>query len=70
MSLASWASPGVWPPRASRLVLCFDYVLKVVFGFFLKKINPSEHVILNIKVNISDGEMPEDYLIRAEGAAL
>lgn len=32
--------------------------------------NPSEHVILNIKVNISDGEMPEDYLIRAEGAVL
>lgn len=42
----------------------------LVYIFFLNKINPSEHVILNIKVNISDGEMPEDYLIRAEGAVL
>lgn len=52
------------------VIYFFALIMVLVYIFFLNKINPSEHVILNIKVNISDGEMPEDYLIRAEGAVL
>lgn len=73
MSLTPCASPGARPHCSAPFFLCSDYVLKVFLFLlfkFKKEINPSEDVILNIKVNISDDEMPEDYLIRAKGAGL